>query len=83
MMLSFTYGRQVLEFVKDKDHFVIVYPNTPAGRMAAKRALRGWLVNCELDFDGYDAKVLRKAIEMSRFRATFGRFSERDMRLGI
>ena len=37
MMLSFTYGRQVLEFVKDKDHFMLVYPNTPTDDTTDKK----------------------------------------------
>ena len=49
MMISFTYDRQVLEIAKNDDHFLLVYPNTPAGRTAAKGAVREWLLNCELD----------------------------------
>ena len=41
MMISFTYDRQVLEFAKNDDQFLLVYPNTPAGRTAAKRRRTG------------------------------------------
>lgn len=37
-----------LEAVKGKDHFLLVYPNTPTGRLEAKEAVRTWLLDCEL-----------------------------------
>ena len=81
-MLNFVNDRQVLEFVKNKEHFVLVYPNTPAGRTAAKGALRDWLVDCELDFDGRDAEMFKKAIDVSRMHTTLDRSSERRLRWG-
>ena len=36
-----------LEAVKGKDHFLLVYPNTPTGRFEAKQAVRTWLLDCE------------------------------------
>ena len=59
-MKNFTSARdrQVLELVKNKEHFLVVYPNTPAGRLATKGAVRDWLVGRELDFDSHDADML-------------------------
>ncbi len=82
MMISFTYDRQVVEFAKNDDHFLLVYPNTPAGRTAAKGAVREWLLNCELDFDRDDAQTLRKAIDVGRFRLPLNRCSEGGVRWG-
>jgi len=82
MMISFTYDRQVLEFAKNDDHFLLVYPNTPAGHTAAKGAVREWLLNCELDFDRDDAQMLYKAIDVRRFRLPFNRRSEGGVRWG-
>jgi hypothetical protein len=76
MMISFTYDRQVLEFVKNDDHFLLVYPNTAAGRTAAKDAVREWLLNCELDFDRDDAQMMCKAIDVNRFRLPYSRCAE-------
>ncbi len=80
MLNRFTRDRQIREVVKNNDHFVLVYPNTPAGRTAAKGAVRDWLMNCELDFNRRDAEMLWKAIDASRVQATFDRFSKEDVR---
>ena len=82
MLLNFTHDKQVLELVKNNEHFVLVYPKTSAGRMTAIEALRDWLFNCELDFDHHDVELFRKAIDASRFQATLDRFSERGTRWG-
>ena len=82
MMISFTYDQQVLEFAKNDDHFLLVYPNTPAGRTAAKGAVREWLLNCELDFNRDNAQMLCKAIDVSRFRPPFNRCSEGGVQWG-
>ena len=80
MIISVVYDRQVLEFVKNGDHFLLVYLNTPAGRTAAKGAVREWLLNCELDFDHDDAQMLYEAIDVDRFRLPFNRCSEGGVR---
>ena len=80
MMVYFTYDRHVVEFVKNDHHFVLVYPDIPAGRMGAKGAVRDWLLDCELDFDRLDADMLLMAIDASRFQPAANRFSETDMR---
>ena len=69
MMTGFTYDRPSLALAKTDDHFVLVYSNTPAGRTAARRAVRGWLADGELDFDSHDAEVFWKAIDMNRLYA--------------
>ena len=65
-----------LEAVKGKDHFLLVYPNTPTGRFEAKQAVRTWLLDCELDFNGQDARQFWKAIDARRFSETFYRRAE-------
>ena len=40
MMTNSTSDRQALELAKNDDHFVLVYPDTTAGRRAAKGAVR-------------------------------------------
>ncbi len=82
MTTSFTCNRRILELAKNDDHFVLVYPNTPAGRMAARRAVRNWLIDCELAFDRNDAAMLWQAIGASCFHARFGRCSKRGMGWG-
>ena len=82
MITNFTFNRQVLELAKNDDHFMLVYPNTRTGRTAARRAVRDWLVDGELDFDRCDAGIFWKAIDVSRLYATSDRFSERDGRWG-
>ena len=82
MIISFTYDRQVLNLAKNNDHFVLIYPNTPAGRAAAKGAVREWLLNCELAFDRDDAQMLCKAIDAGRFHSPFNRCSEGGVRWG-
>ena len=83
MMISFAYGRLVVEFVKRSNHFVLIYPNTPTGRMAAKGAVRDWLLDYELDFDRNDAEMFRKAIDMNRFHVMLDRSSKRDLPRGM
>jgi hypothetical protein len=56
-----------LEAVKGKDHFLLVYPNTPTGRFEAKQAVRTWLLDCELDFNRQDTEQFWKAIDARRF----------------
>ena len=79
MIINFTYDRQVIEFLKNTEHFVLVYPNTVTGRMAAKRAVLDWLLDCELNFDHHDAEAFRKVIDANRFHLTFNRLSERNV----
>ncbi len=61
----------VVEAVKGNDHFLLVYPETPAGRLAAKQAVRTWLLDCELDFNRQDAVRFWRAIDASRYSARF------------
>ena len=83
IMTGFTYDRPSLALAKNHDHhFVLVYPNTPAGRTAARAAVRGWLANGELDFGSHDAEVFWKAIDVNRIYAAPNRFSEGDRRRG-
>ena len=77
MDISFAGNAVVVEAVKENDHFLLVYPNTPAGCLAAKKATRAWLLDCELDFNRQDAEQLWRAIDARRFR---GRFDRRDGR---
>ena len=67
--------RRVLELVKNREHFLVVYPESPAGRLAAKGAVRDWLTGRELDFDRHDADLFWKAIDGGRFQAVFDRYS--------
>ena len=75
-----------LEAVKGKDHFLLVYPNTPTGRVEAKEAVRRWLLDCELDFNHQDAEQFWKAIDSRRlnggFYCRFERGSPWDRRRG-
>ncbi|MGO8751176.1 MAG: hypothetical protein ACLQNE_34960 [Thermoguttaceae bacterium] len=75
--MGFNLTRNALEVeaVKGNDHFLLVYPNSPAGRLAAKEAVRVWLLDCELDFNRQDAERLWRAIDARRFG---GRFDRRD-----
>jgi hypothetical protein len=61
----------VVEAVKGDEHFLLVYPETPAGRLAAKQAVRVWLLDCELDFNRRDAEQVWRAIDASRFDVRF------------
>lgn len=63
MNIRLTREAILLETVKNKDHFALVYPRTPLGRLAAKQAVRSWLLDCELDFNGQDAVQFCKAID--------------------
>ena len=73
----FTGNALAVEAVKGNDHFLLVYPNTPAGRLAAKQAVRVWLLDCELDFDRRDAEQFWRAIDVRRFGGRLGRCGER------
>lgn len=63
-------NRVVLEAVKGKEHFRLIYLNTPVGRREAKLAVREWLLNCEIDFDRQDAERFWKAIDGGQFCGT-------------
>ena len=80
MGLNFTRNALVVEGVKGNDHFLLVYPNTPTGLLAAKQAVRVWLLDCELDFNRRDAEQLWRAIDA---RGLGGRFDRRDQRTGF
>ncbi len=73
MGYNLTGNSLVVEAVKGNDHFLLVYPNTPAGRLAAKQAVRVWLLDLELDFNRQDAEQLWKAIVLRRFGGRFDR----------
>jgi hypothetical protein len=72
----------VIEGVKGDDHFLLIYPDTPAGRLAAKQAVRVWLLDCELDFDRRDAEQLWRAIDVRRFGGRLDRCGERGREAG-
>jgi hypothetical protein len=74
-----TRNALVVETVKGDDHFVLVYPNTTAGRSAAHEAVRTWLLDCELDFNRQDAESFWRAIDARRFHAGFERRVEGGM----
>ena len=82
MGVNLIHNTLVLEAVKDNEHFLLVYPNTPAGRLEAKRAVQTWLLNCELDFNRQDAEQFWRAIDTRRLSARFDRQGgvQRDMR---
>jgi len=82
MMMSLSQNRQVLELVKNDDHFVLVYPNTQVGRAAAKGAMWKWLMDCELDFNRSDAELFKKAIDANRLQLTLNHQSARALRWG-
>jgi hypothetical protein len=69
----------VVGAVQGNDHFLLVYPNTPAGYLAAKQAVRVWLLDCELDFNRQDAEQFWRAIDARRFRGRLGRRDERGV----
>lgn len=75
MGFNSTRNALVVETVKGNDHFRLVFPDTHAGRLAAKQAVRTWLLDCELDFNRQDAEQLWRAIDGRRFG---GRFDRRD-----
>ncbi|MGO8751179.1 MAG: hypothetical protein ACLQNE_34975 [Thermoguttaceae bacterium] len=75
MEVNLTRNALEVEAVKGNDHFLLVYPNSPAGRLAAKEAVRTWLLDCELDFNRRDAEQFWRAIDARRF---VGRFDRRD-----
>jgi hypothetical protein len=79
MGFNLTRDALVVEAAKGNDNFLLVYPDTPAGRLAAKQAVRVWLLDCELDFNRQDAERLWRAIDARRFG---GRFDRRDQRTG-
>ncbi|MGA2258053.1 MAG: hypothetical protein ABSG53_25595 [Thermoguttaceae bacterium] len=76
MGFNLTRNALVVEAVKGTDHFLVVYPNTPAGRLAAKQAVRVWLLDLELDFNRPDAEQLWRAIDLRRFVERFGHRDE-------
>ncbi len=82
MIHNSTHDRQALELTKDGEHFVLVYPNTVAGRIQAREAVRDWLINHELNFDGNDARRFMRAIETNRFRLTIDPLSARRLQWG-
>jgi hypothetical protein len=69
-----------IDAVKGSEHFVLVYPNTPTGRLAAKQAVRTWLLDLELDFNRQDAQQLWRAIDTSRFNERLSRGAQRGVR---
>lgn len=75
MSFNLTHNALAVEAVKGNDHFLLIYPKTPAGRMAAKQAVRIWLLDCELDFNRQDAEQLWTEIDARRVG---GRFDRRD-----
>ena len=80
MGFDLTHITRVVEAVKGSDNFLLIYPNTPTGRLAAKRAVRVWLLDCELDVNRQDAEQFWRAIDAHRFDARFDlrvAFSER------
>ena len=66
----------VVETRKGNDHFLLVYPDTPAGRLAAKQAVRVWLLDCELDFNRRDAEHVWRAIDARRLGGRLDRREE-------
>ena len=66
-------NRLVAETVKGSEHFLVFYPDTRAGRLAAKQAVLDWLLDLELDFNRQDADQLWGAIDASRFSGRFER----------
>jgi hypothetical protein len=76
MGINPTQNALVIEAVKGQHHFRLVYPNTPAGRLAAKQAVRDWLLDCELDFNREDAEQLWREVGARRFGGRFDRRGE-------
>jgi hypothetical protein len=76
--MGFTLARNalVVEALQGADHFLLVYANTLAGRLAAKQAVRAWLLDCELDFTRQDAEQLWRAIDARRFGGGIDRHAE-------
>ncbi len=73
MGLTSSRNSSVVEAMKGNEHFMLLYPNTLAGRLAAKRAVRGWLLDCELDFNRQDAEQFWTAIDARGIDARFDR----------
>lgn len=67
MGVNFIRNAIVVEAVKGNDHFLLLYRNTPVGRLTAKQAVQAWLRDCELDFNRQDAEKLWRAIDARRF----------------
>ena len=61
-----------LEAIKCREHYLLIYPNTPNGRMEAKKSVRMWFTDCELDFDRQDADQVLGAINRGRLGRTPG-----------
>lgn len=57
----------LLEAIKDREEYLLIYPNTPNGRLEAKKAVQVWLIDCEVDFNRQDAEQLWRAIDRGRF----------------
>jgi hypothetical protein len=76
MAVNLASDAPILEAVKGNDHFLLIYPSTPAGRLAAKQAVRTWLLDLELDFNRQDAERLWGAIDARRFSGRFDRRAE-------
>ena len=68
-----------VEAVKGNDHYLVFYPDTPAGRLAAKQAVRAWLLDLELDFNRQDAEQLWRTIDSRRFSRRFDCRAERGV----
>ncbi len=71
MDISLARNALALEAVNGNDHFLLVYFNTLADRVAAKEAVRTWLLDCELDFNRWGAEQFWKAIDAHRFSGRF------------
>ncbi len=80
MGVNLTQNALALEAVKDNDHFLLIYPNTPAGRLEAKQAVRDWVLDLELDFNRRDAEQLWRAIDRSRFNVGLDNGDQRNAR---
>ncbi len=57
----------LLEAIKDREEYLLIYPNTPNGRLKAKKAVGAWLIDCEVDFNRHDAEQVWGAIDRGRF----------------
>ena len=80
MSIRLTRNALVVEVVKGKDHFLLVCPDTTAGRLAAKQAVRTWLLDCELDFNRQDAEQFWGALNARRFNSRLDCPAERGVR---
>ena len=85
VLMSFNLARNALavEAAKGGDHFVLIYPDTPAGRLAAKQGVRTWLLDCELDFNRQDAEQLWGAIDAHRIGGRLNRRLDASVPWGV